>query len=97
VNLSNLRDFDLNFAWTYKLERASHTIAFKPSIGFFNLFNFANYDLPPNALTGGLTGTPGSINGTDAANRITNRVGAGTGVFQLGAPRSMEFGLSINF
>jgi len=97
VNLSNLRDFDLKLAWTYKLERASHTIAFQPSVGFFNLFNFANYDLPPNALTGGFTGTPGSINGTDPANRITNRVGAGTGVFDLGAPRTMEFGLSITF
>ncbi|MGO9402745.1 MAG: carboxypeptidase regulatory-like domain-containing protein [Terriglobales bacterium] len=97
VNLSNLRDFDLKLAWTYKLERASHTIAFQPSVGFFNLFNFANYDLPPNALAGGLTGTPGSVNGTDAANRITNRVGAGTGVFNLGAPRAMEFGMSINF
>ncbi len=97
VNLSNLRDFDLKLAYTYKLERWSHTIAFQPSVGFFNLFNFANYDLPPNVLTGGLTGTPGSVNGTDAANRITNRVGAGTGVFNLGAPRAMEFGMSINF
>jgi Carboxypeptidase regulatory-like domain len=97
VNLGNLRDFDMKLAWTYKLERWSHTIAFQPSVGFFNLFNFANFDLPPNALTGGLTGTPGSINGTDPANRITNRVGAGTGVFQLGAPRAMEFGMTINF
>ncbi|HTV65280.1 MAG TPA: hypothetical protein VMD98_06725, partial [Bryocella sp.] len=97
VNLGNLRDFDMKLAWTYKLEAHSHTIAFQPSVGFFNLFNLANFDLPPNALTGGLTGTPGSINGTDAANRIINRVGAGTGVFQLGAPRAMEFGMSINF
>lgn len=97
VNLSNLRDFDLKLGWTYKLETGSHTIAFNPSVGFFNLFNFANYDLPPNALTGGLTGTPGSVNGTDAANRITNRVGAGTGVFDLGAPRAMEFGMTISF
>ena len=97
VNLGNLRDFDLKLGWTYKLERATHTIAFNPSVGFFNLFNFANYDLPPNVLTGGLTGTPGSINGTDPSNRIVNRVGAGTGVFQLGAPRAMEFGMSITF
>jgi len=97
VNLGDLRDFDLKVAWTYKLERANHTIAFQPSAGFFNLFNFANFDLPPNALTGGLTGTPGSINGTGPQDRITNRVGAGTGVFNLGAPRAMEFGLSVTF
>ena len=97
VSMGNLRDFDLKLAWTYRVEAYSHIIAFQPSVGFFNLFNMANFDLPPNALTGGLTGTPGSINGTTPATRITNRVGAGTGVFNLGAPRAMEFGLSINF
>jgi hypothetical protein len=97
VSMGNLRDFDLKLAWTYKIEAYSHIIAFQPSVGFFNLFNMANFDLPPNALTGGLTGTAGSINGTTPATRITNRVGAGTGVFNLGAPRAMEFGLSINF
>ena len=97
TGMGNLRDFDMRFQWTYKLEAMSHTIAFQPSVGFFNLFNFVNYDLPPNALTGGLTGSPGSINGTTAATRITNRVGAGTGVFNLGAPRAMEFGMNINF
>ena len=97
VNLGNLRDFDLKVGWTYKLEAHAHLISFSPSVTFFNLFNFANFDLPPNTLAGGLTGTPGSINGTTAATRITDRVGAGTGVFQLGAPRAMEFGLAIHF
>lgn len=97
VNLGTLRDFDLKLAWSYKLEVASHVISFTPSAGFFNLFNFANYDLPPNALAGGLTGTAGSINGTTQATRITNRVGAGTGVFNLGAPRAMEFGMNVSF
>jgi hypothetical protein len=44
-----------------------------------------------------LNGAAGSINGTTAADRITNRVGAGTGVFNLGAPRAMEFGMRISF
>lgn len=97
VSMGNLRDFDMRLQWTYKLEAYSHTIAFSPSAGFFNLFNMVNFDLPPNALTGGLTGAPGSINGTTSATRVTNRVGAGTGVFNLGAPRAMEFGLSVTF
>jgi hypothetical protein len=97
VSMGNLRDFDLKLAWTYKLEAYSHVIAFQPSAGFFNMFNMANFDLPPNALTGGLTGAPGSVNGTTSATRVTNRVGAGTGVFNLGAPRAMEFGMNINF
>jgi hypothetical protein len=97
VNLGTLRDFDLKFNWNYKVEMKSHVIQFQPGVGFFNLFNFANFDLPPNVLTGGLTATAGSINGTTAATRITNRVGAGTGVFNLGAPRAMEFGMRIAF
>ncbi|MGC2110412.1 MAG: carboxypeptidase regulatory-like domain-containing protein [Candidatus Korobacteraceae bacterium] len=97
VNLGTLRAFDLKLNWNYKVEMKSHTITFQPGVGFYNLFNFANFDLPPNSLTGGLTNSPGSINGTTQATRITNRVGAGTGVFNLGAPRAMEFGMRIAF
>ena len=96
-NMGSLRSFDLKLSWTYNVELKSHVIQFQPGMGFYNLFNFANFDLPPNALTGGLTGSAGTINGTTAAERITNRVGAGTGVFNLGAPRAMEFGMRIAF
>jgi hypothetical protein len=96
-NMGSLRSFDLRLSWAYKIEAKSHVIQFQPGFGFFNLFNFANFDLPPNALTGGLNGAAGSINGTGPADRITNRVGAGTGVFNLGAPRAMEFGMRISF
>jgi len=95
--MGSLRSFDLRLSWTYKIEAKSHEIQLQPGFGFFNIFNFSNFDLPPNALTGGLNGAAGSINGTTAAERITNRVGAGTGVFNLGAPRAMEFGMRISF
>src|SRR5271166_5787609 len=94
-NLGSLRSFDLKLNYTYKVELKSHVIQFQPGVGFYNLFNFSNFDLPPNVLAGVLNGTPGSINGTTAALRVTNRVGAGTGVFNLGAPRAMEFGMRI--
>ncbi|MGB7555831.1 MAG: carboxypeptidase regulatory-like domain-containing protein [Candidatus Korobacteraceae bacterium] len=96
-NLGSLRTFDLKLNWTYKVELKSHIIQLQPGVGFYNLFNLSNFDLPPNTLTGALTGGPGTINGTTAAGRITNRVGAGTGVFNLGAPRAMEFGMRIAF
>ena len=96
-NLGSLRSFDLKLNYTYKVELKSHVIQFQPGVGFYNLFNFSNFDLPPNVLAGVLNGTPGSINGTTAALRVTNRVGAGTGVFNLGAPRAMEFGMRIAF
>ncbi len=94
VGVGGLRAFDLKFSWDHKFRER---FEIEPSAGIYNLFNFSNYDLPPNTLTGLLTGSPGSVNGTTQADRITNRVGLGTGVFALGAPRAMEFGLRIAF
>jgi len=67
-----------------------------PSVSIFNTFNFANFDSAANALTGQLNGTAGSINGTVYDGR-PDRIGAGTGVFAFGAPRTIEWGLKLNF
>ena len=67
------------------------------SAGFYNLFNFANFDLPGTALNGLLTGAAGQINGTTRAGHDVNRVGVGTGDYSLGAPRQIEFGLRVTF
>ncbi|HTQ56380.1 MAG TPA: TonB-dependent receptor [Bryobacteraceae bacterium] len=94
VGMGNLRAFDLKLSWVH---RFGERVSIEPSIGFYNLFNFANFDLPPNVISGLLTGAPGSINGTTSADRIDNRVGLGTGVFALGAPRAIELGFRIDF
>ncbi|MGO9083952.1 MAG: carboxypeptidase regulatory-like domain-containing protein [Candidatus Sulfotelmatobacter sp.] len=86
------KDVDTVLSWPFKL-RENLTIL--PSISFFNVFNFANY-----GTLGGLTGGPGAINGTPAGvNDATNtiRIGRGSGVFAVGAPREAEFGLRIDF
>lgn len=86
------KDVDTVLSWPFKL-REKLTIL--PSVSFFNTFNFVNY-----GSLGGLTGGDGSINGTSSGvNPATNtyRVGRGSGVFAVGAPRETEFGLRFDF
>ena len=94
VGYSWLKAFDLEFSW---VGHAFHErLSITPSVSVFNLFNFSNFDSAANALTGQLNGGQGSINGTNSAGR-PDRIGAGTGVSAFGAPRTIEWGLKLQF
>lgn len=94
VNLSWMRALDMTIGWTHSF---GEHLTIKPSVGFYNLPNFVNFDLPESMLSGSLNGAAGSINGTNYAGHFVNRVGVGTGVYSLGSPRQTEFTLKIIF
>ncbi len=94
VGMGWLKDVDLSLSWKYRIKEK---VTIQPGIGFFNIFNFPNFDLPPNILSPYLNGAPGSIGGTNYIQQANVRVGAGTGVYGLGAPRIAEFSLKITF
>jgi hypothetical protein len=97
VNLAWLRAFDTKLTWSHSFAIYDHQVTVQPSVGFYNLLNFANFDLPSATLNGLLTGAAGQINGTNVAGHNIDRVGVGTGVFALGSPRQIEFGLQLSF
>jgi hypothetical protein len=61
--------------------------SFDPTKRWLLQLHFANFDLPGNALNGVLTGAAGQINGTTSGGHNITRVGVGTGVYSLAAPR----------
>lgn len=97
VGLTWLKTFDMSLTWVGKVNIKERELTLQPSVSLYNLFNFANFNIPGNVLSGILTGSAGSLNGTTYAGADSVRVGVGTGVFSLGAPRTIEFGLKVVF
>jgi hypothetical protein len=94
ANMDWLRALDVNLGWIYKVKER---VEIHPGVSFFNVLNFANFDGPSNPLSGALSGTPGSVNGTSGQQPNGNRLGLGSGVFALGAPRALEFSIKVTF
>lgn len=102
VGPSWLKTVDFQLGWVKKV---GERFTIEPSVGFFNVFNFRNWDSAGNTLSGALNGGGGSINGT-FGNALahplsdqtrSNAIGTGTGVFSLGAGRAIEWGLKFSF
>jgi Carboxypeptidase regulatory-like domain len=91
-----LRATDFRMSWRHTFHDR-YTV--EPNVGFYNVFNFANFNLPPGAMSGWLNEGAGSINSIQKATGedIPFRTGAGTGVFGLGAPRTIEWGMKFSF
>ncbi len=97
-----VKAFDFRVSWHYTIR---DRVKIEPSVGFFNIFNFANFNIPPGAISGWLDENASSINSVNTRTQPgefspeanTFRVGNGTGVFGLGAPRVIEWGLRLTF
>ena len=94
-----LRTFDMNLSWGYKIKER---VELRPGVAFYNLFNFSNFDGPAVPFSSILDSGVGSPNGTTSALEHGGtgnflRLGLGSGVNALGAPRQIEFTLKLNF
>ncbi|AXC11676.1 Oar protein [Acidisarcina polymorpha] len=93
-----LRVWDVGVGYSFKVGEG---LSIQPSVHAFNVLNAANFDAPGPLGSvredGVLNGQPGSANNTTAASQEPFRLGLGTGVFALGAPRQLEFGLKATF
>ena len=109
VGLDSFFTFDARIGWNIHPVKKWERLQFSPQVNIYNLFNRQNYDSPSLPLSGILNGAPGFLNGTTAHNQAgcttdatkctgrTNLIGLGSGVFALGAPRSLEFGFRVIF
>ena len=89
-----LKTFDLRISYPRKIRES---LAIEPSVSFFNVFNMSNFDAPGLTLNGNLNSGPGSVNGSTALDHQLTRVLPGSGVYDLGAPRVIEFGMKVTF
>jgi hypothetical protein len=94
ANMAWLKAFDFSLNWIYKFKER---VDIEPGVSFFDLMNFANFDGPNLPLSGVLSGTSGTVNGTPGEQPNAYRLGLGSGVFALGSPRVIEFSLRASF
>ena len=97
-----LKTFDFVLGRPIKIAKLGEKFSFDPTVSFFNLFNFANYqevtgNLNSAVQSGSANGTDGSFSADDPYNRNSLRAGNGSGVFGQGVSRVIEYGLKINF
>ena len=50
---------DFKLSWVHRFDER---LTIEPSIGFYNVANFSNFNLPPGVMTGWLNQGSGSIN-----------------------------------
>jgi hypothetical protein len=70
--LTWLKSFDLNIGWSYRIKEH---VTIEPTVGIFNIFNFANFDLPGNEQGGILNLASSSVLGIGSATQQQGTIG----------------------
>jgi hypothetical protein len=104
LNNPTFRQMDVNVTYPIRLRRFREGLSLEPSIAFYNVGNFANYGnftttlLNVNSAGGAISNGTSSVVGLNNFNTLSsNRTQRGAGTFDAGAPRSVEYGLKLNF
>lgn len=97
-SLGWLKTIDLRLSYPRKIREG---MSLEPSVSIYNAFNQSNFDGPGNTLSGVLSAAgspvPGTVNGSTSIDHLNTRILPGSGVFDLGSPRVLEFGLKFTF
>jgi hypothetical protein len=102
------REVSTVLSWPIKI---TERFSIEPSIAAYNVLGLANFGRLSGSLNNsvtpfapGLFGPDGNVNGTtnthdglNPNNNVSSKIGTGSGVFSLGAPRQVEFGIKLNF
>jgi len=105
------RAMDMNFSYPIRLARFREGLSLEPTVAIYNVFNMANYGASnsgvllnvadaasptdPTGITNAQLGYTTGLNNNVSLNN--NRTERGSGTFDQGGPRSMEFALKLNF
>jgi hypothetical protein len=95
----DIKEIDANVSYPINISKVREGLSLIPSVAVYNVGNFANYErvgeILLNTADAGASGYLNSPGGF--ANRGQFRTERGSGTFNLGGPRTMEFQLKLNF
>ncbi len=99
------RSLDVSFSYPIPLAKLREGVSLQPEIDFYNLGNFANFSnsnsgqlVNTTSAGGNYNTTGGYITGPNSyATLNANRIQRGAGTYNVGAARTTEFKLKLNF
>jgi hypothetical protein len=102
VNNPAYRSVDANLSYPIRLYKFHEGMSLEPAVAVYNVGNFSNFGLLSGQLLTqtnvGPTGVAGFLNGPNTpAVADANRTQRGSGTFDQGGPRSIEYQLKFNF